>query len=142
VTVADVNGDGQPDLIVANQGDGTVSELLKQHRPGRHHTELRRPADLCHGKRAFLGDGADVTGDGKPDLIVANLGGNTVSVLLNTTAPGAMTASFATQQTWSQSRPRLSSRLPVSAQQGLDRDALPEDSAPKCGLISPSKSLF
>src|SRR5262249_52810149 len=35
---------------------------------------------------------ADVDGDGKPDLLV---GGGGVSVLLNTTAPGASTPSFA-----------------------------------------------
>ena len=33
--------------------------------------------------------------DSNPDLVIANAGSNTVSVLLNTTAPGAATPSFA-----------------------------------------------
>ena len=39
-------------------------------------------------------------GDGRPDLAVANEGAKAVSVLLNTTAAGAGTASFAAQQTF------------------------------------------
>jgi hypothetical protein len=42
---------------------------------------------------------ADINGDGKPDLIIANLGAATVSVLLNTTPTGAATVSFAPEQT-------------------------------------------
>src|SRR4051794_27640686 len=38
---------------------------------------------------------ADVNGDGKLDLVVGNYSSNNVSVLLNTTAPGATTATFA-----------------------------------------------
>ena len=36
-----------------------------------------------------------MNGDGRPDLLVANSGSNNVSVLLNTTAPGAAAPSFA-----------------------------------------------
>src|SRR5207237_5040254 len=40
----------------------------------------------------------DLNGDGKLDLAVANEVSDTVSVLLNTTAPGAATPSFAAKQ--------------------------------------------
>src|SRR5262245_29834894 len=41
---------------------------------------------------------ADVNGDGRPDLLVANTVANSVSVFLNTTGPGATAAGFAPQQ--------------------------------------------
>src|SRR5262249_16224798 len=41
----------------------------------------------------------DVNNDGRPDLVVANSGyAASVSVLMNTTAPGANTPAFATHQ--------------------------------------------
>jgi hypothetical protein len=42
----------------------------------------------------------DFNGDGRPDLAAANFIGNSVSVLLNTTAAGSGTPSFAFQQTF------------------------------------------
>ncbi|MFC5490815.1 beta strand repeat-containing protein [Dokdonella soli] len=100
VTAADINGDGKPDLIVANYGDNTVSVLLNTTAPGAATSSFAAQQTFATGSNPYSVTAADVNGDGKPDLIVANLNDNTVSVLLNTTAPGAATPTFATQQTF------------------------------------------
>jgi hypothetical protein len=100
VAVADVNGDGKPDLIVANAGNNTVSVLLDSTAPGAITPSFATQLTFATGSSPFSVTAADVNGDGKPDLIVANIGDNTVSVLLNTTATGATTPSFASQQTF------------------------------------------
>ena len=100
VTVADINGDGKPDLIVANAGDNAVSVLLNTTAPGATTPNFATEQTFATGSAPQSVTVADVNGDGKPDLIVVNANGNTVSVLLNITAPGATTPSFATQQTF------------------------------------------
>ena len=100
VAVADVNGDGKPDLIVANQGSNTVSVLLNTTAPGAIIPSFAAQLTFATGSYPESVTAADVNGDGKPDLSVANYGSNTVSVLLNTTAPGATTPSFAAQTTF------------------------------------------
>ena len=100
VTAADVNGDGKPDLIVANSSDNTVSVLLNTTAPGATTPSFATQQTFATGNVPFSVTAADINGDGLPDLIVSNGSGNTVSVLLNTTAPGATTPSFANQQTF------------------------------------------
>ena len=89
VAVTDVNGDGKPDLIVANYcvtssgcGDGIVGVLLGNG-DGTFQTAVTYGSG---GVSAYSVAVADVNGDGKPDVLVANrcigLSNGTVGVLL------------------------------------------------------------
>jgi hypothetical protein len=82
VAVADVNGDGKPDLVVTNsESSGLVAVLL-----GRGDGTFRPAVNYSSGGEfPFSVAVADVNGDGKPDLLLANDNYNTngtVGVLL------------------------------------------------------------
>src|SRR5439155_1476499 len=73
ITVGDVNGDGRPDLVVANQGStqmpGNVSVLL-----GTGDGTFQAPQTFDGGMTPVAVSVADLNGDGRPDLAVANYG--------------------------------------------------------------------
>ena len=71
VAVVDVNGDGKPDLVVANNGSNTVSVLLNTTAPGSTTPSFATQQTFAVGSASSV-TAADVNGDGKPDLIVAN----------------------------------------------------------------------
>ncbi|TMQ47305.1 MAG: hypothetical protein E6K71_10310 [Candidatus Eisenbacteria bacterium] len=77
VAIGDVSGDGNPDLVTANEVFNTVSVLLG-HGDGTFPTETEYGVGSAPRSIAI----GDVSGDGRPDLVTANFGSNTVSVLL------------------------------------------------------------
>jgi hypothetical protein len=100
VAVADINGDGRPDLVISDGIAEKVTVLLNMTPGGSGTVSFAAPQTFAVGSPA--GDVAvgDFNGDGRPDLAVIDSGDNTVSVLLNTTPAGAGTATFAAQQTF------------------------------------------
>lgn len=83
VAAADLNGDGVTDIAVANDGavpnNDYVSALINDGTPS-----LQPPVNFTTAAFSFFVTTADLNKDGKPDLIVANRGDNSITVLLNT----------------------------------------------------------
>ena len=77
VAIGDLNGDGNPDLAVANHGSTTVSILL-----GDGSGSFSAATSFAVGSNPGSVAIGDFNGDGKPDLAVANSASNNVSILL------------------------------------------------------------
>jgi VCBS repeat protein/List-Bact-rpt repeat protein len=86
VAIADVNGDGKQDLVVANGGayffrdppDNTISVLM-----GNGDGTFQPHVDYPTGAFPLAVTAADLNGDGKADVVTANANDNTISVFIN-----------------------------------------------------------
>jgi hypothetical protein len=78
MAVADVNGDGNPDLIVANELSANVGVLL-----GNADGTFQAQVTYATGALPIFVAVGDFNGDGWPDLAVVNTGAKSVGILLN-----------------------------------------------------------
>jgi hypothetical protein len=95
VAVQDLDGDGRPEIVTANYNSSTLSILPNIGAPGTLTSNSFGPSfELALPSTPDVVALADLDGDGKPDLAVGN--GAWLSVLRNTSSPGALSAaSFA-----------------------------------------------
>jgi hypothetical protein len=96
VTVADIDGDGKPDLV-PNSASNNVSVLRNTSSSGNIVAgSFAAKVDFVSGTGPVSSAVADLDGDGKPDLAVGNNTGNSISVFRNTSTSAVIDAgSFA-----------------------------------------------
>ena len=81
VTVADINGDGIPDMLVANQGSNDVSVLFGSYNAAGAWVGIPGPRLKSGGDGPIAVVVRDLNGDGVPDLAVINGDSGTVTLL-------------------------------------------------------------
>ena len=92
VAVGDFNGDGKPDLAIANYNSNNVTVLLGDGAGG---FTAAPGSPFSAGTQPFSVAVGDFNGDGKPDLAISNVASGNVTVLLGngtggfTAAPGS-----------------------------------------------------
>jgi hypothetical protein len=85
ISVTDIDGDGNPDLVYTNSEYATVGILF-----GQGNGSFYDPVEFPSGGYAYGLVVADVNGDGAPDVVTAGDDFSGVSVLLNANGKGTM----------------------------------------------------
>jgi uncharacterized repeat protein (TIGR01451 family) len=118
VAIADLNGDGKPDLATSNYSSNDVSVLFGN---GDGTFAEAAASPFAAGSGPYWVDIGDLDGDGRPDLVTSNFNSNDLTVLLNTYvfppgAPRSVTATAgAGQATISWSPPIHDGGAPITS---------------------------
>jgi len=86
LAIADMNGDGKPDIITSSGNSGFISVFLNTSTPGNFKLATRQDfTNFNHADGLVV---ADIDGDKMPDIIVSEFSGGAVSVYRNLSSGG------------------------------------------------------
>jgi hypothetical protein len=117
VGVADMNGDGRLDVVTLSAAGGGVAGWPNVTSPGSSTVAFGSPSQFAAPvSKGFVI--ADVNGDGRPDVILAQTSTNSVGILYNTTGAADHLA-FGTQPSSAQAGASISPAVTVTVQDAL-----------------------
>lgn len=83
-SVADINGDGKPEVIAANIGSNNFKVFQNNSTSGTISFVSASGVAFTTGSQPYHAHPVDLDGDSKPDMITANYGANNIQVFRNT----------------------------------------------------------
>lgn len=84
IALADIDGDGKPDIAIVGQYSGSVYLYRNLSTPGSFtSSSLATPMTFVSGNNSVTAAIGDLDGDGRPDIAIANAFGNNLTVWKN-----------------------------------------------------------
>jgi hypothetical protein len=90
VSIGDMDGDGKPDIVTSNYHGSFLIMSVLRNTSTAGSVSMAAKVDFPTGTNSWGISVGDMDGDGKLDVVVANSGSNTISILKNTSSIGSV----------------------------------------------------